>query len=60
MVGGSSLKQHRFKEVITTSFRDSETVVIIEYLRKGKTITGSYRPDLLICFYDQLKKKIAD
>lgn len=44
-------------KVMATVFWDSQGVIYIDYLEKGKTITGAYYADLLGRFDPQLKKK---
>lgn len=44
-------------KVMATVFWDSQGVIFIDYLEKGKTITGLYYADLLGRFDAELKKK---
>lgn len=40
---------------MTTVFWDSHAVILIDYLQKGRTITGEYYSDLLLRFDAVLK-----
>lgn len=42
---------------MATVFWNAQGVMFIDYLEKGKTITGQYYADLLDRFDDELKKK---
>lgn len=44
-------------KVMATVFWDSQGIILIDYLEKGRTITGQYYADLLGRFDTQLKKK---
>lgn len=44
-------------KVMATVFWDSQGVIHIDYLAKGRTITGQYYSDLLSRFDEELKKK---
>lgn len=46
-------------KVMATVFWDSQGIILIDYLQKGKTITGEYYATLLDRLKEELKKKTA-
>ena len=46
-------------KVMAIVFRDSQGIILIDYLEKGKTITGTYYAPLLDRLKARLQKKTA-